>query len=59
MSESEALHQLYEVCKNMSLDKANEILINTNDKEEQGFISVVSDYFLQQRQKKVVAEKRF
>ncbi len=29
------------------------------DSEEKGFIRVVTDYFLQQKQKKVIEEKRF
>ncbi len=59
MSESEAMHSLYEICKNISLEEANAILVKTDDQEEKGFIRLASDYFLQQRQKKVVSEKRF
>ena len=59
MSKSDALHELYELCKDMKLEEADKILIQTKDKEEKGFIRIATDYFLQQRQKEVVADKRF
>ena len=59
MSKSEALHELYEKCKNISIDEADDLVVNAPNSEEKGFIRVATDYFLQQRQKKVVAEKRF
>lgn len=59
MSKSEALHELYETCKNINFDEADNIVIQTDDSDEKGFIRVVTDYFLQLKQKKVVEEKRF
>jgi len=59
MSKSEILHQLYEQCNNMRSDDRFELLENAESQEEQDFILYVMDYLLQQRQKKVIAEKRF
>ena len=59
MSRAEALHELYETCKDINFDEADDIAIQTDDSEERGFIRVVTDYFLQLKQKKVVEEKRF
>ena len=59
MSKAEVLHELYETCKDINFDEADDIVIRTDDSEEKGFIRVVTDYFLQQKQKKVVEEKRF
>lgn len=59
MSKAEALHELYETCKDIIFDEADDIVIRTDDSEEKGFIRVVTDYFLQQKQKKVIEEKRF
>ena len=59
MSKSDALHELYELCKDMKFEESNKILIQTKDEEEKGFIRTVTDYFLQQRQKEVISDKRF
>ena len=59
VSKAEMLHELYEVCKNMNFDEADNLIIRTEDTEERDFIRVLTDYILQQKQKKVVAEKRF
>ena len=59
MSKAEALHKLYETCKDINFDEADEVVIHTEDSDEKGFIRVVTDYFLQLKQKKVVEEKRF
>ncbi len=59
MSKSEALHELYETCKDINFDEADELVVKTDDNDEKGFLRVVTDYFLQLKQKKVVAEKRF
>ena len=59
MSKSEALHELYETCKSINLEEADEIVVNTTDQDEKDFIRKVTDLILQQKQKKAVAEKRF
>ena len=59
MSKSEVIHELYEVCKDINIDEADDLVIQAEDVEEKGFIRTLTDYILQQKQKKVVAEKRF
>ena len=59
MSKSEIIHELYEVCKDINIDEADDLVIQADDTEEKGFIRVLTDYTLQQKQKRVVAEKRF
>ena len=59
MSKSEALHELYLICKDIDLEEADEIIVNTTDNDEKDFIRKVTDFILQQKQKKVIAEKRF
>lgn len=59
MSKSEVIHELYEVCKGINFDEADDLVIQAKDTEEKGFIRILTDYILQQKQKKVVAEKRF
>ena len=59
MSKSEVIHELYEVCKDINIDEADDLVIQAEDSEEKGFIRTLTDYILQQNQKRVVAEKRF
>lgn len=59
MSKSEVIHELYEVCKDINIDEADDLVIQAEDSEEKGFIRTLTDYILQQKQKRVVAEKRF
>jgi len=59
MSKAEAIHELYETCKDINFDEADDILLDTGDEVERGFIRTVTDYFLQQKQRRVVEEKRF
>ena len=59
MSKSEALHELYEVCKDINFDEADEIVVKTDDSEEKDFIRLATDFFLKLKQKKVIEEKRF
>ena len=59
MSKSEALHELYIACRDINFDEADELVVNATDNEEKGFIRIATDYFLQQKQKKVIEEKRF
>lgn len=51
--------KFYEMSKNMTHDDLLELLENTDDKEEQGFYEAISDYFLQMRQRKVIAKGIF
>ncbi len=59
MSKNEVLHQLYEQCLKINFDDTHDLLENAETKEEKDFVRLITDFVLQQRQKKVIAEKRF
>ena len=59
MSKSEAIHELYEQCKDMNFDESYQLIINAKSEEERDFTRVIADFILQQKQKKVILEKRF
>lgn len=59
MSKSELLHELYNQCKEINFDESPEILSSAKSDEEADFFKIVTDFVLQQKQKKVIAEKRF
>lgn len=59
MLKVEAAKKLYEECKDMDIDETMELVLNAETEEEQDFFSMLSDYILQRKQKKVIAQKRF
>ena len=59
MSKSEAIHELYEQCKDMNFDESYQLIKNARSEEERDFTRVIADFILQQKQKKVILEKRF
>ena len=59
MSKAEAARKLYEECKDMDIDETMELDLNAETEEEQDFFSMLSDFILQRKQKKVIAQKRF
>ena len=59
MSKAEAARKLYEDCKDMDIDETMELVLNAETEEEQDFFSMLSDFILQRKQKKVIAQKRF
>ena len=59
LSKSETMHQLYDECKNIEFDESYALIKNAQPEEEKHFIKAVTDYILQQKQKTVIAEKRF
>ena len=59
MSKAEAAKKLYEECKEMDIDETMELVLNAETEEEQDFFSMLSDFILQRKQKKVIAQKRF
>ena len=59
MSKAEAAKKLYEECKGMDIDETMELVLNAETEEEQDFFSMLSDFILQRKQKKVIAQKRF
>ena len=59
MTKAEAAKKLYEECKDMDIDETMELVLNAETEEEQDFFSMLSDFILQRKQKKVIAQKRF
>ncbi|MBR6406263.1 MAG: hypothetical protein IKS18_08765 [Lachnospiraceae bacterium] len=59
MVDKEAIHELYERCKDINFDDTCDLLENAKSKEEKDFVRTVSNFILQQKQKQAIAEKRF
>ena len=53
MSKAEAAKKLYEECKDMDIDETMELVLNAETEEEQDFFSMLSDFILQRKQKKL------
>lgn len=58
MPKAEALHKLYNTCKEIEFDESSELILEAESKEEADFFRLVTDFILQQKQRRVVAEKR-
>jgi len=54
----EVIRELYNRCKDMDIEETLELELGAVDEEERDFISLVSDFVLQQKQKKVIEQKR-
>ena len=59
MTKAEVIHQLYNECKTINFDDTYELIKDVQDDEEKDFIRLVTDFILQQKQKRVILEKRF
>lgn len=59
MSKADVIHELYEQCKDLNFDETYQLMKNAKSKEEKDFICIITDFVLQQKQKKVISEKRF
>lgn len=59
MPKIDAIRELYEQCKDMDIEESMELMLDVENEEEQDFISVISDFILQKKQKKVIEQKRF
>ena len=59
MSKSEVIRELYKICKDINFDETDELLMNAKDDDEKRFIRAVTDCVLQNKQRRVIAEKRF
>lgn len=59
MTKGEALHELYRLCSEINFNDSHEIMSSAESEEEAEFFRTVTDLILQQKQKKVIAEKRF
>lgn len=59
MSTNDTLKMLYEECLKLEPNEAKQLILEAETEEEQEFYSIVSDFILQQRQRKVIEENRF
>ncbi len=59
MSKVEILHELYNQCGNINFNDSHEIISSARTEEEADFFRVVTDFILQQKQKRAIDEKRF
>ena len=59
MSDIEVIRELYNRCKDLDIEDTIELELGAADEEERYFIAVISDFILQQKQRKVIEQKRF
>lgn len=59
MSKAEILHELYNRYDEINFNDSHEIISSAESEEEADFFRAVTDLILQQKQKKVIEEKRF
>lgn len=59
MSDIEVIRELYNRCKDLDIEDTIELELVAADEEERDFISEISDFILQQKQRKVIEQKRF
>lgn len=59
MSTSEKLKMLYQECQDLDVEETTRLILEAETPEEQEFNSAVSDFILQQRQKKVIEANEF
>ena len=59
MSKQEAIHELYISCKEINVDETQNLVTAAQTEEEADFINLVTDFMIQQRQKRAIAKKRF
>lgn len=55
MSKNEVLHELYHLCNEINFNDSHEIISSAKSEEEADFFRVVTDFVLQQKQKRVIA----
>ena len=59
MSGIEAAKKLYNTCRDMDIEETMELVLNAETEEEGEFLSLVSDFILQRKQREVIAQKEF
>ncbi len=53
------MHDFYIACKEINFDETSEMFENAGSEEEKDFVRVVTDFVLQQKQKRVLQENKF
>ena len=59
ISKGEAVYELYEKCRELDFCDTYALIKNARNQEEREFIRLVTNFILQQKQKRVISEKRF
>lgn len=59
MTLTESFKEFYKVCKEMNIEDTVEVALNAESEEEQEFVELISNFFMQQRQKEVIAKGLF
>lgn len=59
ISKEEAVYELYEKCRELDFSDTYTLVKNARNQEEREFIKLVTNFVLQQKQKRVISEKRF
>lgn len=56
---TESFKSFYKVCKEMDIEDTVEVALNSELEEEQEFVKLISNFFMQQRQKEVITQGKF
>ena len=56
---TEMMHEFHLACKDINFDDTFEMFKRAESEEEKEFIRIVTDFVLQQKQKKAIKEKKF
>lgn len=59
MSLTDSFKEFYKVCKEMDIEDTVEVALNAESEEEQEFVELITNFFMQQRQKEVLAQRKF
>lgn len=59
MTNQDRCHELYEEINGLTLDDTFQMVLNSQNKDEQDFFGAVGNYLLQKRQKKILEQKVF
>ena len=59
MADISIIRNLYNQCKDMDIEESIDLLFKAESKEEQDFISLVSDFVLQRKQREIIEQKKF
>ena len=53
------MHDFYIACRSINFDETSEMFKNAESEEEKDFIRIVTDFVLQQKQKRVIRENKY
>jgi hypothetical protein len=59
MSNIKVIRELYNLCKSMDIEDTIELELGAADVDERYLISAISNFILQQKQRKVIEQKMF